>query len=352
MDAFCDLELLVKKQFANIYVAKVKATGKRVCVKKSPVNFFNRQALADEVRIMQLLASTTAAAAAAAAAAADTAFVHPGRDYILPMLASDMDDQYVCLVTEYCTQGDWSQWVLRHRFHSAATTSYRCMDTATVHTALTHSIQAMTALHYVHTQLCAHLDISLENFMLADDGVVLLGDFGLSVHHKAHAKLVLCGGGGGGERKTSAAAAATRDTGGLYGTFGYRGRRAYAAPEVYRCRDPRTADAPYDAQAADIWSLGVLLYHVLTGRPPWSKPTTATTRHASTTPAPNYFSRCMLDGAREYKTVLSQCVSCPKTATELANVLADMLVYEPAKRKPLPELANRIGALLVLNKVK
>eukprot|EP00456_Euglypha_rotunda_P058658 TRINITY_DN48768_c0_g1_i4.p1 TRINITY_DN48768_c0_g1~~TRINITY_DN48768_c0_g1_i4.p1 ORF type:complete len:111 (-),score=7.42 TRINITY_DN48768_c0_g1_i4:10-342(-) len=44
-----------------------------------------------------------------------------------------------------------------------------------------------------------------------------------------------------------------------------RGKTLYMAPEIF-------AHYPYHGQQADIWSIGVILFLMLTGAPPWEIP--------------------------------------------------------------------------------
>lgn len=89
------------------------------------------------------------------------------------------------------------------------------------------------ALDYAHTQGVIHRDVKPANFLTADDGRVLLGDFGIA-HQVGHS-----------DEPDSVAA-----------TLGY------AAPEVLSCQ-------PIDG-LADIYSLGCSLFRLLTGRTPFS----------------------------------------------------------------------------------
>lgn len=88
--------------------------------------------------------------------------------------------------------------------------------------------QIAKGLSFLHTVGVAHRDLSLENVLLKD-GQVKICDFGLS-------------------------AAANQFSSHLVGKF------YYMAPEV-------TQGAVYDPKGADVWSLGVLLFIMLTGSP-------------------------------------------------------------------------------------
>ncbi len=98
------------------------------------------------------------------------------------------------------------------------------------------------ALHAAHLSGIVHRDIKPANIMLADDGRVLVADFGIA---KAE---------GGGD---------LTDTGSVLGTA------KYVAPEQLRGHgaDPRT----------DVYSLGAVLYEMLAGAPPFDSDTEAAT---------------------------------------------------------------------------
>lgn len=91
------------------------------------------------------------------------------------------------------------------------------------------------AVGYLHAQGIVHRDIKPENVKMAEDGKPKLLDFGIARDAR---------------------------TPGLTVTGNYIGTLQYSAPE-------RLAGHPADLRS-DAWSLGILLYELLTGRPPFA----------------------------------------------------------------------------------
>ena len=98
--------------------------------------------------------------------------------------------------------------------------------------------EVCSAVHYAHQNLVIHRDIKPGNILITADGTVKLLDFGI-------AKL-LAPGPGGGQTTQAAARLMTPD---------------YASPEQARGETITTA--------SDVYSLGVLLYELLTGHRPY-----------------------------------------------------------------------------------
>ncbi|GMF34939.1 unnamed protein product [Phytophthora fragariaefolia] len=129
--------------------------------------------------------------------------------------------QHDCLylVSEYCADGDLHS-------HLITATPNGAMDEPT---AGHFTKQILSGVAFLHRQLgIAHRDLSLEN-VLMHDGECKVSDFGLSVD------------------------VGTR-------CVGAAGKEYYMAPEV-------VAGGEYDPVKADVWSLGVMWFVLLTGSP-------------------------------------------------------------------------------------
>ncbi|XP_051050507.1 sperm motility kinase X-like [Phodopus roborovskii] len=97
--------------------------------------------------------------------------------------------------------------------------------------------QMVFAVNYCHENSIAHRDIKPDNILLDGKGSVKLCDFGLAIKVTS------------GQRFK-----------------GFCGTLEYCAPEIF-------TGVEYDAQANDIWSMGVVLYTMVTGRFPFEAKT-------------------------------------------------------------------------------
>lgn len=150
-----------------------------------------------------------------------------------------------------------------------------------VREALDIAVQIVSALNIAHGAGVVHRDLKPENVMLRPDGLVKVVDFGL-------AKLAPV---------QIAAAEATlsvarTDAGTVVGTV------AYMSPEQARGQDvdPRT----------DVWSLGVLLYEMITGRNPFAGESSSDTLAAILDREPAPIARFEPDAPRELQRMLSK----------------------------------------------
>jgi eukaryotic-like serine/threonine-protein kinase len=114
--------------------------------------------------------------------------------------------------------------------------------------ALEHAIQIATALAAAHEAGIVHRDIKPENVMLRRDGVVKVLDFGLAKLTEQHVPAAL-------SAEVPTQRSVTTEMGRVLGT------PQYMSPEQARGQQ---ADA-----RSDLFSLGVVLYEMLTGEPPF-----------------------------------------------------------------------------------
>ncbi|KAG7377587.1 hypothetical protein PHYBOEH_000783 [Phytophthora boehmeriae] len=146
----------------------------------------------------------------------DAVAPHP---HIVQYLDDFIEGQTLYFVLEYCANGD-----LYSSVNQGQNRRLDCTD------ALNVLRQVATGVAYLHSHSIAHRDLSLENVMLTQGGVCKIGDFGLSTRTDR-----LC--------------------------YERVGKEYYMAPEVV------TPLAVYDPKAADVWSLGMILFILVTGSP-------------------------------------------------------------------------------------
>lgn len=138
---------------------------------------------------------------------------HPNIIKILDVIYTE---EYIFIVMDYCKNGDLVRYL----------ESSTCIDVKGIFR------QIVSAIEYLHARGVAHLDIKLENILLDDFHQPLLTDFGC-------AELV---------NFPSTSVSTTIQ---------------YAAPEVIMNY------SVIDRRAADVWSLGIVLYTMVTRNLPW-----------------------------------------------------------------------------------
>lgn len=95
--------------------------------------------------------------------------------------------------------------------------------------------QIVCAVGHCHRKYIAHRDLKVENIMVDARGNIKLLDFGISMKFTPGQKM-----------------------------RGFQGTLPYLAPEIIQRQE-------YEAHLVDIWSLGVILYYMLSGRRPFRK---------------------------------------------------------------------------------
>jgi WD40 repeat protein/serine/threonine protein kinase len=196
------------------------------------------------------------------------------------------------------------------------------------HDAATLVCVLARAIQYAHSRGIVHRDLKPSNVLLTAEGTAKIADFGL-------AKFLQ-----GTEGQTQ--------EGDLVGT------PRYMAPE-------QTSGAPEAVgPAADIYSLGVILYELLTGRAPLQAPTPVETLLLIRTQEPLPPSRLLPRLPRDLETICLKCLQKdPRrryaSAQDLADDLERFLAGKPVRARPvgMPEKAlkwvgrNPVPALLL-----
>uniref|UniRef100_A0A8C8UNF9 non-specific serine/threonine protein kinase n=1 Tax=Peromyscus maniculatus bairdii TaxID=230844 RepID=A0A8C8UNF9_PERMB len=141
--------------------------------------------------------------------------------------------------------------------------------------------QIVCAVHYCHKNGIAHRDIKLDNILLDGKGSVKLCDFGLAIRVTS------------GQRSK-----------------GFCGTLEYCAPELF-------TDTEYDARAVDIWSLGVVLYTMVTASFPFK-------------------ARTYSDMKEE---MLNPCYYLPSTLSQnIVNLIVQLFTMMPEQRPRISDI--------------
>ncbi|MFC1565316.1 serine/threonine protein kinase, partial [candidate division KSB1 bacterium] len=148
--------------------------------------------------------------------------------------ASALDHQNICTIHEVGESGDGATYIAMAYYEGGTLKEKIDSGPLRIDEALTIAIQAAEGLQEAHEKGVIHRDIKPANIMITDKGQVKIMDFGLA--------------------KSIAGSMVTK-AGTTLGTIGFM------SPEQSRgdAVDKRT----------DIWSLGVLLYNMLTGQMPF-----------------------------------------------------------------------------------
>jgi serine/threonine protein kinase/tetratricopeptide (TPR) repeat protein len=162
------------------------------------------------------------------------------------------------------------------------------------------------SIAYAHGKGILHRDLQPGNVLLDENGEPMVSDFGLAKWLDQTSEL-------------------TR-------TLETLGTPGYIAPEQTECR---AADL---TSAADIYSLGAILFFLLTGRPPFVGPNVLHVIHqAAASPAPRLRS---LDPSldRDLETIVGRCLESDpnaryQTASALADDLEHWLRHEPIRAR-------------------
>ncbi|KAK1908548.1 hypothetical protein P3342_009398 [Pyrenophora teres f. teres] len=156
---------------------------------------------------------------------------------ILKLLGWFHDEKSIYLVLEFAAGGS-----LYSRLKKQPKSRFTEYQTAI------YMAQIASALRYMHSKNIMHRDIKPENILLGFHSEIKLADFGYSVHSESGHRSTVCG---------------TLD---------------YLSPEVAVMMLKPGMSVGWYTKAIDQWSLGVLMYELLVGRPPFEMKNTKSTQ--------------------------------------------------------------------------
>ncbi|KJE91462.1 ribosomal protein S6 kinase alpha-5 [Capsaspora owczarzaki ATCC 30864] len=148
-----------------------------------------------------------------------------------------------------------------------------------------YAAEVVLAIEYLHNLGIAYRDMKLENILLDSEGHIVLTDFGLSKEFLSS-----------GDESDRA--------------HSFCGTVEYMAPEIVQ--DPKEGHG----LAVDWWSLGVLIFELLTGRPPF-----------------NHSDDSLNSQQQIMERIVREPVSIPPTfSAEASSLISRLLIKDPARR--------------------
>jgi WD40 repeat protein len=171
------------------------------------------------------------------------------------------------------------------------------------------------AVAFAHERGVLHRDLKPSNILLDNQGVPHITDFGLAKRADGDVDLTL--------------------TGEILGSPNYM------APEQ---ADPNLGPA---TPASDVYSLGAMLYHLLTGRPPFMAETVAQTLRLLAEGGPVPLRLVRRDVSRDLETICLKCLETApalryQSAQELAQELNCFLRDKPIRARPVGPVAKLV----------
>lgn len=205
---------------------------------------------------------------------------HPN---IIKFYDSFDDKKYICIVLELCEP----QTLTEKLFFAPQQRLNEEMSAQIV-------LVLGKTLNYLHKQYIVHRDIKPDNVLFTNDGILKLTDFGLSYYSK-------------------------NDDDANMKTF--CGTPFYVAPEIIK-------KLPYDNKC-DVWSLGVLLYQILSGLRPFEEKSILLTYKAIIECKVNFMHTRWLDRSFESQHLIKKMLqSDPSVRYTISQILQHPWIVE------------------------
>ncbi len=178
--------------------------------------------------------------------------------------------------------------------------------------AIDIAVQVASALAMAHAAGIIHRDIKPENMMVRQDGIVKVLDFGLAKLTERWRKDEV-------DRDAATQAFVHTEPGAVVGTT------AYLSPEQARALDVDTR--------TDVWSLGIVLYEMITGRAPFKGETASDTSALILTAEPPPLAESVPDAPFEIERIVRKALQ--KKRDERYQTVKDMLLDLKSLRREL-----------------
>ncbi|KAI9757111.1 MAG: glyceraldehyde-3-phosphate dehydrogenase 1 [Chaenotheca gracillima] len=206
-------------------------------------------------------------------------FNHP---HIARLYEVIVTESLVWLVLEYCPGDELYNYLLRHG----------PLPVEKVQRIFT---QLVGAVSYVHNKSCVHRDLKLENILLDKHDNVKLCDFGFTREYEGKASYLQT----------------------------FCGTVCYSAPEMLK-------GEKYAGEKVDIWSLGVILYALLTGELPFDEDDDGATKIKILGSEPSYPEHLPAEAKKLISLLLSKR---PLLRPSLSDILASPFLAEHASQQ-------------------
>ncbi|KAL8971734.1 MAG: hypothetical protein Q9183_000908 [Haloplaca sp. 2 TL-2023] len=212
--------------------------------------------------------------------------IHHHRQFLHPHIARLYEvivtENLVWLVLEYCPGDELYNYLLRNG----------PISPEKVKKIFT---QLVGAVIYVHNMSCVHRDLKLENILLDKHENVKLCDFGFTREYEGKMSYLQT----------------------------FCGTVCYSAPEMLK-------GEKYAGEKVDVWSLGIILFALLTGELPFDEDDDLVTKHKILTTEPNYPDSMPADA----KSLISQLLSKrPLIRPTLGDVLTSPFLADHAPQQ-------------------